>query len=262
LNHVVMALSTYQKVFDDRKRRVRGLWKRGVRQKSSVFKGTANGTGRANSLPSPRAADPRVPGGSAPPPIHAPRPSRLGSRAILPFQCGFIIFKGPPYSYLLLLNLDLARLGWIGRVTGRGGGSLRSVQMSGGTTQNHVAAAGTAAHRRRLAWIYHDSRLGWDLAGFHKQIKGDGAPQSGNIRYIVISQSLKWQQHWQQTGNGVATLRSSGLRTTDYGPRDRRNPQQLNASDGVRNFPCPPKTLGQIFSESVDIDSVPPCLGG
>jgi hypothetical protein len=231
-------------------------------KKSSVFKGTANGTGSANSLPSPRAADPRVPGGSAPPPIHPPRPSRLGSRAILPFQCGFIIFKGPPYSYLLLLNLDLVRLGWIGRVTGRGGGSLRSVQMSGGTTQNHVAAAGTAAHRRRLAWIYHDSRLGWDLAGFHKQIKGDGAPQSGNIRYIVISQSLKWQQHWQQTGNGVATLRSSGLRTTDYGPRDRRNPQQLNASDGVRNFPCPPKTLGQIFSESVDIDSVPPCLGG
>ena len=28
LNHVVMALSTYQKVFDDRKWRVRSLWKR------------------------------------------------------------------------------------------------------------------------------------------------------------------------------------------------------------------------------------------
>jgi hypothetical protein len=26
----------------------------------------------------------------------------------------------------------------------------------------------------------------------------DGAPQSGNIRYIVISKSLKWQHNWQQ----------------------------------------------------------------
>jgi hypothetical protein len=44
----------------------------GVRQKSSVLKGKANGTGSANSLNSQRDADPRVPGGSAPPPIPAP----------------------------------------------------------------------------------------------------------------------------------------------------------------------------------------------
>jgi hypothetical protein len=34
----------------------------------------------------------------------------LGSRAILPFQCGFIIFKGPTYSYLLLLYLDKGKM--------------------------------------------------------------------------------------------------------------------------------------------------------
>jgi hypothetical protein len=33
----------------------------------------------------------------------------------------------------------------------------------------------------------------------------DGAPKSGNIRYIVIIQALKWQQNWQQSGNRVAT---------------------------------------------------------
>ena len=77
---------------------------KGVRQKSSVFKGTANGTGRANSLPSQRAADPRVPGGSAPPPIHAPRPSRLGSRAIFAVLVRVQNFQR---SYLLLPTLTL-----------------------------------------------------------------------------------------------------------------------------------------------------------
>jgi hypothetical protein len=80
------------------------LFGRGVRQKSSVFKGTANGTGRANSLPSQRAADPRVPGGSAPPPIHAPRPSRLGSRAIFAVLVRVQNFQR---SYLLLPTLTL-----------------------------------------------------------------------------------------------------------------------------------------------------------
>jgi hypothetical protein len=26
----------------------------------------------------------------------------------------------------------------------------------------------------------------------------EGAPQSGNIRYIVVNQALKWQHNWQQ----------------------------------------------------------------
>ena len=76
----------------------------GVRQKSSVFKGTANGIGSANSLNSQRAADPRVPGGSAPPPIHAPRPSRLGSRAIFAVLVRVQNFQR---SYLLLPTLTL-----------------------------------------------------------------------------------------------------------------------------------------------------------
>jgi hypothetical protein len=38
----------------------------------------------------------------------------------------------------------------------------------------------------------------------------DGAPQSGNIRYIVVRQAFKWQQNWQQRGNRVATLRTMG----------------------------------------------------
>jgi len=45
----------------------------------------------------------------------------------------------------------------------------------------------------------------------------DGGPTSGNIRYIVVRQVLKWQQNWQQTGNRVATHWTG--RTTDHGPR-------------------------------------------
>ena len=78
----------------------------GVRQKSSVFKGTAKGTGRANSLPSQRDGDPRVPGGSAPPPIHAPRPSRLGSRAIFAVSVRVQNFQK---SYLLLPTPTLVK---------------------------------------------------------------------------------------------------------------------------------------------------------
>jgi hypothetical protein len=38
------------------------------------------------------------------PPIHpSSSPKRSGSRAIVPFRLRFIIFKGPTYSYLLLL---------------------------------------------------------------------------------------------------------------------------------------------------------------
>jgi hypothetical protein len=35
----------------------------------------------------------------------------------------------------------------------RGGGRFRSVRVSGGKAQNQVAAAGTAALRRRFGWI-------------------------------------------------------------------------------------------------------------
>jgi hypothetical protein len=33
----------------------------------------------------------------------------------------------------------------------------------------------------------------------------DCGPKSGNISYILVSQLLKWQQNWQQTGNRLAT---------------------------------------------------------
>jgi hypothetical protein len=53
------------------------------------------------------------------------------------------------------------------------------------------------------------------LAGISGPLKpmddGGGAPQSGNIRYTVISQVLKWQHNWQQSDNRVATLRTMGL---------------------------------------------------
>jgi hypothetical protein len=42
----------------------------------------------------------------------------------------------------------------------------------------------------------------------------DCAPQSGNIRYIVVSQALKWQQNWQQTGNRLATHQAGATSPT------------------------------------------------
>ena len=48
----------------------------------------------------------------------------------------------------------------------------------------------------------------------------DGAPQSGNIRYIVINQSLKWQHNWQQGGNRVATTGHLTARQAELGRPD------------------------------------------
>ena len=59
----------------------------------------------------------------------------------------------------------------------------------------------------------------------------------------------KMATEWQH--NGQADYGPLDL-TTDYGTRDRRNPQQLNASDGVRNLPRPPKAVLRMRrSESV-----------
>jgi len=60
------------------------------------------------------------------------------------------------------------------------------------------------------------------------------------------------------TGNRLAT-EWQHYGQADFGPgdhrtKDRRNPKKLNASDGVRNFPRPPKTVWRMRSaESVEM---------